>query len=60
MGWILRWGSLWMAILSVSDLNVVSLTPIIGILFPFLRMIELSILCIAKLYFASFEINNSI
>ena len=37
MGWIPRWGSLWMVIPSVSALNFVSVTPSMGILFPLLR-----------------------
>jgi hypothetical protein len=31
MGWIPRWGSLWMVILSVSAPNLVSVTPSMGI-----------------------------
>ena len=42
MEWIPRWGSLWMVISSVSALNFVSVTPSMGILFPFLRRIEVS------------------
>jgi hypothetical protein len=30
MGWIPKWGSLWIAIASVSALNFVSVTPSIG------------------------------
>jgi hypothetical protein len=37
MGWIPRWGSLWMVFPSVSALNFVSVTPSIRILFPILR-----------------------
>jgi hypothetical protein len=44
MGWIPKWGSLWMAISSVSVLNLVSVTPSMGILFPLLRRIEISTL----------------
>ena len=33
MGWIPKWGSLWMVIPSVSALNFVSVTPYMGILF---------------------------
>jgi hypothetical protein len=39
MGWIPRWGSLWMVVPSVSALNFVSVTPSMGILFPLLRRI---------------------
>ena len=39
MGWIPRWGSVWMVILSVSAPNFVSETPSMGILFPLLRRI---------------------
>jgi hypothetical protein len=44
IGWIPRWGSLWMVIPSVSALNFVSVTPSMGILFPLLRRNEASIL----------------
>jgi hypothetical protein len=44
MGWIPRWGSLCMAIPSVSSRNFVSVTPFMGILFPLLRRIEVSTL----------------
>ena len=44
MGWIPRWGSLWMVIPSVSALNFVSVTPSMGILFPLLRRIKVSTL----------------
>ena len=37
MGWISRWGSLWMVLLSVSVRNFVSVTPSMGILFLILR-----------------------
>ena len=37
MGLILRWGSLWMVIPSVSALHFFSVTPSVGILFPILR-----------------------
>ena len=42
MGWIpgWGWGSLWMAFLSVSAPHSVSVTPPMGILFPFLRRSE--------------------
>jgi hypothetical protein len=35
-----RWGSLWMVIFSVSASHFVSVTPSMGILFPFLRRFE--------------------
>jgi hypothetical protein len=44
MGWIPKWGSLWMAIPSGSALNFVSVTLPMGILFPILRRDELSAL----------------
>ena len=37
MGWIPRWGSIWMVIPSVSAPNFVSVTPSMGVLFPILR-----------------------
>ena len=37
MGWIPRWGSLWMVIPSVSAPHLVSVYPPVGILFPLLR-----------------------
>jgi hypothetical protein len=49
MGWISRWGSLWMVIPSVSALNFVSVTPSMGILFPLLRRIE-----VVTLYYSFF------
>jgi hypothetical protein len=36
MGWIPKWGSLWMVIPSVSAPHFVSVTPSMGILFPLL------------------------
>jgi hypothetical protein len=39
MGWIPKWGSLWMVVHSVSAPNFVSVTPSMGILFPLLRRI---------------------
>ena len=42
MGWMLRWGSLWMVIPSGSAPHFV--TPSMGILFPILRRTEVSIL----------------
>ena len=43
-GWTTRWGSLWMAIPSVSTPHFASVTPNMGVLFPLLRKIRLSIL----------------
>jgi hypothetical protein len=37
MGWIPRWGSLWMVLPSISAPNFVSVTPNMGILFPIQR-----------------------
>jgi hypothetical protein len=37
MGWIPRFGSLWMVIPSVSPSHFVSVTPYMGILFPLPR-----------------------
>jgi hypothetical protein len=42
MGGIPRWGSLWMVIPSVSPSHFVSITPLMVILFPLLRRIEVS------------------
>jgi hypothetical protein len=44
MGWIPRWGSLWMVDPFVSAPNFVSVTPSMGILFPILRRNEVSTL----------------
>jgi hypothetical protein len=44
MGWILRWGSHWMVIPSVSALHFVSVTPSMDILIPFLRRSKVSTL----------------
>jgi hypothetical protein len=44
MGWIPKWGSLWMVIPLVSAPNFVSVTPSMGILFPRLRRIDVSML----------------
>ena len=44
MGWIPKWGSLWMVVPSVSAPNFVSLTPSMGILFPILRRNKVSTL----------------
>jgi hypothetical protein len=40
MGWIHRWCSLWMAFPSVSASYCVSVSPLLSILFPLLRRIE--------------------
>jgi hypothetical protein len=42
MGWIPRWGSLWMVYLFVLPPNFVSVTPSMGILLPMLRRNEVS------------------
>jgi hypothetical protein len=42
MGWIPRWGSLWMVHPFVLAPNFVSVTPSIGILFPILTRNEVS------------------
>ena len=52
MGWISRWSSLWMVIISVSAPYFVSVTPSTDILFPVLRRIEVSTLCSS--FFLSF------
>ena len=44
MGWIPKWGSLWMVNPSVSAPQVVSVTPFMGVLFPLLRRTEVSTL----------------
>jgi hypothetical protein len=44
MGWIPRWGSLWMVFPSVLAPNFVSVTPSMGVLFPILRRNEVSTL----------------
>ena len=44
MGWIPRWGSLWMAFPSASAPHLVSVTPSMGIVFPLLRRIKVSTL----------------
>jgi hypothetical protein len=54
MGWIPRWGSLWMVIPSVSAPHFVSVTPSMGILFPLLRRIEVSTLWSSFLSFMCF------
>jgi hypothetical protein len=40
MGWIPRWGSLWMAFPSVSNSHFVSIVPPVSILFPLLQSTE--------------------
>jgi hypothetical protein len=52
MGWILRWGSLWMVLPSVSAPHFVFVTPSMVILFPLLRRTEVSTLCSS--FFLSF------
>jgi hypothetical protein len=42
MGWIPRWGSLWMVYPFLSAPNFVSVTPSMGILFPILKRNEVS------------------
>jgi hypothetical protein len=44
MGWIPRWGSLWMLFPSILAPNFVSVTPSMGILFSILRKNEVSTL----------------
>jgi hypothetical protein len=44
MGWIPGWGSHWMVLPSISALNIVSVTPSMGILLPLLRRNEVSTL----------------
>jgi hypothetical protein len=51
MGWIYRWGSLWMVISSVSAPNFVSVTPSMDIISPFLRRIKVSTLVFLLLEF---------
>jgi hypothetical protein len=57
MGWIPKWGSFWIVIPSVSASHFVSVTPSMGILFPLLRRIEVSILwssfCLSFMCFAN-------
>jgi hypothetical protein len=52
MGWIPRWGSLWMVISPVSAPNFFSVTSFMGILFPLLRRISVSTLW--SFFFLSF------
>jgi hypothetical protein len=44
LAWIPRWGSFWTVLPSVSALNLDSVTPTMGILFPLLRRNEVSTL----------------
>ena len=44
VGWIPRWGVLWMVIPSISASHFVSVTPSMGILFPLLRRSKVSTL----------------
>jgi hypothetical protein len=44
MGWIPRWGSLWMVLPFISALNFVYVTPSMGILIPLVRRIDVSTL----------------
>jgi hypothetical protein len=44
MGWIPRWGRLWMAVSSVSAPHFVFILPPMSIFFPLLRSIEESTL----------------
>jgi hypothetical protein len=53
MGWIPRWGSLWVVIPSVSASDFVSVTPSMGILFLLLRGIKVSTLWSS--FFLSFK-----
>ena len=57
MGCILRWGSFWMVVPSVSASCFVSVTPSMGILFPLLRRTEVSTLWsslfLSFMYFAN-------
>ena len=52
MGWVPRCSSLWMVHPFISALNVVSVTPSMGVLFPILRRGEFSKLCSS--FFLSF------
>jgi hypothetical protein len=54
MGWIPRWGSLWMVFPSVLALNFVSVTPSNGTLIPILRRNEVSTLWSSFLSFMCF------
>jgi hypothetical protein len=54
IGWIPGWCSPWMVHPSVSALNVVSVTPSMGILFPILRRSEVSTLWSSFLSFMCF------
>jgi hypothetical protein len=52
MGWILGWGTLWMGFPSVSAPHFVSVSPLMGILFPPVRRTKESILWFS--FFLSF------
>jgi hypothetical protein len=54
MGWIPRWGSLWMVHSFVLAPNFVSVTPSMGVLFPILRRNEVSTLWSSFLIFLCF------
>ena len=54
IGWILRWGRLWIVFPSISAPNSVSVTPSIGILFPILRRNEVPTLSSSFLSFMCF------
>jgi hypothetical protein len=55
MGWIPRWGSLWMVHPFVSAPNFVSVTLSMGIFFPVLRRGEVSTLWSSFLSFMYFD-----
>ena len=54
MGWIPKWGSLWMVVPSVFALNFVSVTPSMDILFSILRRDEVHTLVFLLLEFHVF------
>ena len=54
MGYIPKWGSLWMVISSVSTPHFVSVTPSMGVLLPLLRRFEESTLWSSFLRFMWF------
>jgi hypothetical protein len=43
MGWIPKWGSVWMVIPSVSASNFVPVTPFMGILFPNIKYLGVTL-----------------
>jgi hypothetical protein len=55
MGWIPRWGSLWMVSPFILALNFVSVTPSMGILFPILRRNEVPTLWSSKKKVSAFK-----